>query len=277
MEAEIEHVLHVGREEHRHVQAGEQRLGGARQGGRLAGGIVSHHGDRAAGARYAHEVAVPERVGRAVEARSLAVPEAEHAVVARAGQGSGHLASPRRRGAQLLVQPGHVAHVVLGAELALALELLVETAERRALVAGHEGARVQSEAAVGPVLVERQPDQGLDAGEQDAALLQDVPVGERDLAARGPPALAREAEGRRSWARGLRRSGRSRSAVGFTRLSSGTTRSAAFGKDNLPLAAHRAPYPDGLCSSTSCPPLLRRFRLMSTTFRTMVNGNDHFC
>jgi hypothetical protein len=181
VEAEVEHLLHVAGEEHRHVQAREQRLGRARDRGGLAARVVAHDGERAASARHADEVAVAERVGGAVETRRLAVPHGQHAVVLRAGQLAGELAAPRRGGTELLVEPGHVLDVVALYELAVAGELLVEPAERRALVAGDHRARHEAAAKVGAVLVERQPDEALKPGEEDAALLEDVLVVERDV------------------------------------------------------------------------------------------------
>src|SRR5918994_622450 len=115
-------------------KAREQRLRRARDRGRLAAGVVADDGQGAAGAGDADEVAVAERVGGAVEAGRLAVPHRQHAVVLGAGQLRGQLAPPGGGGAQLLVQAGHVANVVLLDELPVAGQLLVEAAERRALV-----------------------------------------------------------------------------------------------------------------------------------------------
>jgi hypothetical protein len=81
-----------------------------------------------------------------------------------------------------------VPDVVLGAELAVALELLVEAAQRGPLIPRNEGARVQAAAAVGTVLVEEDPHQALYARQKDASLLEQVPVRERDLAPNSPPA-----------------------------------------------------------------------------------------
>ena len=136
VQAEVEDLLHVPGEEDRHLEAREQRLGRARDRGGLAARVVADDGEPAAGARDAHEVAVAQGVGGAVEAGRLAVPHGQHAVVLGAGQLRGQLAAPGRGGAELLVEAGHVADVVLLDELAVARELLVEAAERRALVAG---------------------------------------------------------------------------------------------------------------------------------------------
>ena len=146
MQAEVEHLLHVARGEHRHAQAREQRLGRARQRGGLAARVVAHQGQRAARARHADEVAVAERVGGAVEAGRLAVPDAQHAVVARAGERPASWLPQTAVAPSSSFRPG-VEDVMLGAQLAAALELLVEPAERRARVAGDERAGVQAAAA----------------------------------------------------------------------------------------------------------------------------------
>ena len=85
VEAEVEDLLHVSGEEDGHVEAGEQGLGGARDRGGLAAGVVAHDRQSATRARDAHEVAVAQRVSRAIEAGRLAVPHGEHAVVLRTG------------------------------------------------------------------------------------------------------------------------------------------------------------------------------------------------
>jgi hypothetical protein len=56
-------------------------------------------------------------------------------------------------------------HVVLVDELSVALDLQVESAERRALVARDHRARVKAAPAVGSVLVEREAHEALYAGQ----------------------------------------------------------------------------------------------------------------
>ncbi len=133
-----------------------------------------------------------EGVRRAVDAGRLAVPHRESAVEARAGKRARELRTPRGRRAEFLVETRDGEHVVLLAHLALALELAVEAAEGGALVAGHERARLQSAARIGAVLVERDPDESLDPGQEDPAVFELVAVLQRDLAAdvraRGKPA-----------------------------------------------------------------------------------------
>ena len=136
------------------------------------------------------------------------------------------LAAPGRGGAELLVEAGHVADEVLVEQLAVARQLLVEPAQRRALVARDHRAGGQAAAAVGAVLVEHQAHERLHAGEEDAALLEHVLVVEADLAPRA--------------SRG-RRSPRPRAARPDPAAGSGAPRrrtsvvSLAIGELNLPL------------------------------------------
>ena len=82
-----------------------------------------------------------------------------------------HLAAEHRRRRQVLVEARGEHDVVLAQQLAVALERLIEAAERRAAIARDERRGVETSPAVGAMLVEREPDQRLDAGEIDAALL----------------------------------------------------------------------------------------------------------
>ena len=241
MQAEVEHLLHAAGEEDRHVQAREQRLGGARDRRGLAARVVAHDGERAAGPGDAHEVAVAQRVGGAVEPGRLAVPHRQHAVVARAGQVRGELAAPGRGGAELLVQPGYVMHMVFPGQLLVAGELAVEAAERRALVAGDHRRRAESAATVGAVLVERQADEALHAREQDAAVLEDVLVVEGDVAAsrsRRPAPVAPAAVAARPVAGGLLRAGALLSASRGSPSSCPARSSRFVWESTLPIAVH---------------------------------------
>jgi hypothetical protein len=69
--------------------------------------VVAGDGDDAAERRGAGEIGVLERVRAAVDARTLAVPDAEHAVVLRIGEVEVELLrSPDRGRRQLLVDAG---------------------------------------------------------------------------------------------------------------------------------------------------------------------------
>ena len=181
VQAEVEDLLHAAREEDGHAEAREHRLGCARQSRGLAGGVVPDEREAAAGTADSGVVAVTQGVRRAVEAGGLAVPDAEHAVVAGPRQGGGQLAAPGGRGARLLVEPGHMDEVVLAADVCVAGQLAVEPSEWRSLVAGDKGCGVQAVAAVGAVLVQRHTHERLHSGQEDAAALEQVAVVERHV------------------------------------------------------------------------------------------------
>src|SRR5262249_60204898 len=91
---------------------------------------------RAAVLRGAGEIGVAQDVARAVNARALAVPHAEHAIEPALAAQLGLLRAPQRGGGEILVDGGLEQDVVLPAQRLGALELVVEAAERRAAIAG---------------------------------------------------------------------------------------------------------------------------------------------
>jgi hypothetical protein len=90
------------------------------------------------------------------------------------------LRAPYGRRAELLVDRGLQVDLVRLAEGPVALELLVQAAERGALVARQEVRDVQARARVRPVLVGGQAHERLDAREEDPAVLEQVLVVQRD-------------------------------------------------------------------------------------------------
>ena len=75
--------------------------------------VVAGHDQHAAMPDGAGMVAVLQHVERAVDARPLAVPEREHAVVFGAGEQADLLAAPDRGGGQILVQARLEADMLL--------------------------------------------------------------------------------------------------------------------------------------------------------------------
>ena len=143
--------------------------------------VVAHQRQHAAVRRGAGEIGVAEHVAAAVDARALAVPEAEHAVEAAFAAHFGLLRAPDRGRREFLVE-ARLEMDVVGREQVLAIlrELQIEAAERRAAIAGDEAAGVQAGAAVARLLRQQQARDRLRAGEQHARLLEVETVGERD-------------------------------------------------------------------------------------------------
>ena len=144
------------------------------QGRRLGLRIVAGQRQHAAVPADAREVRVAEDVAAPVDAGRLAVPHAEHAVVARAPVEVGELAAEHGGGAEVLVHARDEDDLVLAHEVPVALDRLVQPAERRSPVPGDEGRRVEAAPAIRAVLVEREADESLDAGHEDAAGLEPV-------------------------------------------------------------------------------------------------------
>jgi hypothetical protein len=142
--------------------------------------VVAGQSEHAAVRRRAGHVAVLERVARAVDARSLAVPHGEDAVVFGAREQADLLAAPHRGRGEVLVDARLEVDVVALDETLGAPQLAVEAAERRAAIARDEARGVQPGGDVALALHHRQPDQRLGAGEIDAPLVEHVFVVEAD-------------------------------------------------------------------------------------------------
>ena len=114
--------------------------------------VVAHQGEHAAVLRGAGEIGVAEDVAGAVDARALAVPHAEHAVVLALAAQLGLLRAPDGGRGEVLVQAGLEQDVVLIERGLGAHELLVEPAERRAAIARDVAGGVEPGEAVALLL-----------------------------------------------------------------------------------------------------------------------------
>ena len=179
-DTEIEHFLYVGRVQHRAGGADEHVIALVRQGRRLAGVVIADHGKHAAVARGTEGVGVLEHVEAAVEAGALAVPHTEYAVVFCAFEQADLLTAPDRGHRQVFVDARLKVNVVRLRVLFGAPQRLIESAERRAAVAGNKAGGVEAAVQIALVLQDGEPDQGLDTGHEGAALVERVLVVERN-------------------------------------------------------------------------------------------------
>ena len=99
----------------------------------------------------------------------FAVPDADHAIDFALADHFEDLAAHHGRRRQVLVHAGPKVDVVLGEQLPGARQRQIVAAQRRAFVAGNERAGVEPRPAVAAHLIDRQPDQRLDAGQIHAA------------------------------------------------------------------------------------------------------------
>ena len=184
VEAVVDQLLDAGRVQDRrhHVDEGEFRL--MRDGRGFGGVVVAHQRQHAAVPRGARHVGVAEHVAGAVDARPLAVPDPEDAVVLAVAAQLRLLRAPERGRGKLLVEAGLEDDVVGLKPLLGAPEVLVEAADRRAAIAGDEAGGVQPGAAVALALHQQHADDRLRAGDEDPVLRQVVFVVEGDVSQR---------------------------------------------------------------------------------------------
>ena len=147
--------------------------------------VVAGQHQHAAVLRRARVVRMLEDVAAAVDARTLAVPHREDAVVVRARVQVDLLRAPDRSRGEILVQPGLELDVGAIEELLRFPQRLVERAERRAAVAGNESRGVEAGQRVALALQDQESDEGLGAGQVDAAGIERVLVVDIDVAQRG--------------------------------------------------------------------------------------------
>ena len=183
-QAVLQQLGDAGRVHHRDHGVDQRELALVRGGRGFAGVIVAHQHEHAAKRGGAGEIGVTEGVAGAIDPRPLAVPHAEHAVVAALAVQPGLLRAPERGRGQVLVDPGLEHDVMLLEEAPRGRELLVEAAERRAAIAADVPCRVVAGREVARALQHRQADQRLDPGQIDPAGLLRVPVVEADLSQR---------------------------------------------------------------------------------------------
>ncbi len=180
VQAEVDVFLDRGGREHRNADGLPDEVGLRGLGRGLRAVIVARQREHAAVRRGARGVGMTEDVAAAVDARTLAVPDAEHAVVARALEEIDLLRAPDRGGREILVHARREVDVVRVQMRFRLGELLVVRAQRRAAIAGDVSGRVQARELVAAPLQHRQAHQRLGAGEEHAAVVEGVLVVERD-------------------------------------------------------------------------------------------------
>ncbi len=144
----------------------------------LAAGSSPTSGDDATVLGRAGEHAVADGVAGPIESGRLAVPHADDAVVGAVGERARQLAAHHRGGRQLFVGAGLAHDRQVGDGTGGALDLVAEGTDGRSLVAGHERGRVEAAAAVAADLVEWQPGDRLQTGQEHPAVLESVSIGQ---------------------------------------------------------------------------------------------------
>jgi hypothetical protein len=178
VEAELQVLGDAGRRHDGHHPGLHRDVALVRHRRRHTAVVVARHHQHATQRRRAVSVAVLQRVGRAVDARALAVPHRKHAVGGALGVALHALRAQHGGGAELFVHGGQEAHAGGGQRLLCLPGLLVDHAQRRPAVAADEAGGRQPGGLVARRLHQRQPDQRLRAGEEDAPARGEQAVGE---------------------------------------------------------------------------------------------------
>ena len=180
VQAEVEVFLHRARKEHRKAGGLEHMVGLVRQGRTLGAVVVAGHHQHTAMAAGAGGVRMLEHIAATVHARAFAVPHRKHAVVFLLRVHRHLLGAPARGGREVFIDPGLEHHMVL-LEVFLGLPTgLVDTAQRRAAIAGDEARGVQARGQIAHALEHGQTHQRLGAAHIGAAAFKDVFVVERN-------------------------------------------------------------------------------------------------
>ena len=141
---------------------------------RLGSVIVAEQDEHAAMARGAGIAAMPEGIAGTVHSGPLAVPQRKDAVVSAITAHLGLLTTPDRRQSEILVQAWLEPDALCFEPFAGAGQLQVVSRKRRAAITGHIAGSIEAGQAVAPAQNERQADECLDAGEENASLRQIV-------------------------------------------------------------------------------------------------------
>jgi hypothetical protein len=131
--------------------------------------VVARDHQHAAEARAARGIGMAEDVSAAIDARPLAVPHREYAIVTGARRQMHLLAAPHGGRGEVFVDAGLEYDAVFVEVAAGFPQRLIQAAERRAPVARHEAGRVQAGGCVADFLDHQQTDQRLVAAQVDAA------------------------------------------------------------------------------------------------------------
>ena len=169
---------------------------------RFGGVIIAHKREHAAAFGGAGQIGVAEHITRAIDARALAVPHGEDAVVLALAAQLGLLCAPDRGGGKILVDAALKADVAFLQKRRGAEELAVEAAQRRAAITAHVAGGVETVAPVEFLLHQAQPHQRLETGDKNLAVAEIVFVVELDVAKRHrgklrPPVCPRTADSAR--------------------------------------------------------------------------------
>src|SRR5581483_7163862 len=169
VQTEIEIFLNVAGIEHRNDAGGEQMIALVRKRRGIGGMIIAGDEQHAAMPGASGVVRVLERVPAAIDAGTFAVPHREDAVVLRGAEQVHLLRPPHRGGGEVLVH-ARLELDVMRAQMRFGFpQRLVQPAERRTAIAGHEARGVESGGGIALALHDKQTYQRLNSADVNPA------------------------------------------------------------------------------------------------------------
>ena len=181
VQSQLDVLVHVARVQDRDHRGREQVIALVRQRRGVGPVVVARDQQHAAMLRSAREVHVLEHVAATVHAGSLAIPQGEHPVVIRFPDQVHLLRAPHGGGGEFFVDTGLEFDVMRFEMLGCLPQRLVESAQRRAAIAGDETGGIEPCRQITPALDQSQAHQRLDAGQINAPLIGSVLVGQCDF------------------------------------------------------------------------------------------------
>ena len=167
LHAEFQHLRDLGRVEQRDLHILEAELAAGGDGGGFGGRIVARQRQHTAFRRGAGGIGVAQRIPAAIRARALAVPDAEHALMPRAGGQRDLLRAPDRRRGQILVQAGVEDDMRRLQPRCFLQQQLVVATDGGAAIAADIARRVPAQRGIHLPAQQRQAHQRLDARHHD--------------------------------------------------------------------------------------------------------------
>ena len=172
----VDQFLHPGRRQDRQHGVHQRHFGLVASGRALAGVVVAHRHQHAAVFGRAGEIGVAEHVTGAIDARPLAIPETEHPLVLAFAPKLRLLGAPECGRRQILVQAGMEPDLRVGEVLFRRVEHPIDSAQRRAAVAGDVAGGVEPRRRVAGALHQRRAHQRLGARQQHRRAVEVVTV-----------------------------------------------------------------------------------------------------
>ena len=178
VQAVVQVLGDIRRVQPRHHEREKRDVGLMRHRRRHATVVVTGNNEHAASRGAAVGVAVLECIAGAIDARALAVPHAEHAIDLSGRVCLDLLRTEHGSCGKVFVDGRQEFDTVLCKKGLRAPEFEVDHAERRAAVAADEAGRIEAGSRIHGALHERNADERLRAGQQDASRLAAIAVDE---------------------------------------------------------------------------------------------------